>query len=390
MFGSRNVRVLLSLLTLGIGACGGEPPSVDDPELGAITGGPVPRALTVQSVAPARPVPTTDGKRHLLYELVLTNASPAVVRLTAVDVFDADCPQTTLATFKAEALSAILQVQAGDVTTGTIAAGAQAVLFFELAQPLVGRLPTRLGHRLSTAPVAGQRGSVMAGPTVPVINERPRPVSPPLHGSNLIDLNGCCRSAHTRALIPFNNQLFLAQRYAIDFLRLSDEGELYAGDPTKNESYFTYGNEIAAATGGHIVDRRDGVPDNVLTEPLPDATVESAPGNYVLEALDDGRFALYAHMKPGSVKVQVGDRVARGQVLGLVGNTGNSTAPHLHFHVTDGPSPLLSNGLPYVFDHFDLQATIDLADPNADVVFTPPPQQRRDLLPKAGDIVAFP
>lgn len=68
--------------------------------------------------------------------------------------------------------------------------------------------------------------------------------------------------------------------------------------------------------------------------------------------LGDGRFALYAHFKPGSVRVQPGQRVSRGQVLGLVGTSGNSSEPHLHFHVMDGPSPLASSGVPYLIRRF--------------------------------------
>jgi murein DD-endopeptidase MepM/ murein hydrolase activator NlpD len=64
-------------------------------------------------------------------------------------------------------------------------------------------------------------------------------------------------------------------------------------------------------------------------------------------------FAFYAHMQPGSLRVKLGEKVRRGQVLGLVGNSGNSTAPHLHFHVTDANSPLESEGLPYVFESFE-------------------------------------
>jgi len=63
-------------------------------------------------------------------------------------------------------------------------------------------------------------------------------------------------------------------------------------------------------------------------------------------------------LQPGSRKVKPGDKVAAGQVLGLLGNSGNSDAPHLHFHVMDGPSPLKSNGLPYVFTKFTGQGVV--------------------------------
>ena len=59
-------------------------------------------------------------------------------------------------------------------------------------------------------------------------------------------------------------------------------------------------------------------------------------------------------MQPGSVRVHKGDRVTRGQVIGLVGNTGNSVAPHLHFQVMAGPSSFASNGLPYEIDSFQV------------------------------------
>jgi murein DD-endopeptidase MepM/ murein hydrolase activator NlpD len=83
-------------------------------------------------------------------------------------------------------------------------------------------------------------------------------------------------------------------------------------------------------------------------------TLAQADGNSVVLDLGGGRFALYAHLQPGSIRVHPGDRVQRGQVLGLVGNTGNSLAPHLHFHVMDGASPLDSNGLPYEIDAFEV------------------------------------
>jgi murein DD-endopeptidase MepM/ murein hydrolase activator NlpD len=80
--------------------------------------------------------------------------------------------------------------------------------------------------------------------------------------------------------------------------------------------------------------------------------VQTAGGNYVVVDIGKGRYAIYAHMQPDSLKVKVGDTVKTGQVLGLLGNTGNTDGAHLHFHIMDGPSPLLSNGLPFVFTQF--------------------------------------
>ncbi|HSF38642.1 MAG TPA: M23 family metallopeptidase, partial [Thermoanaerobaculia bacterium] len=72
-------------------------------------------------------------------------------------------------------------------------------------------------------------------------------------------------------------------------------------------------------------------------------------GNYVILRHAGGEFSQYAHLKQGSVKVKAGDKVTRGQVIGQLGHTGNSTEPHLHFQLTDGPDPLYSRGLPIVF-----------------------------------------
>ncbi|MBX3229059.1 MAG: M23 family metallopeptidase [Labilithrix sp.] len=106
---------------------------------------------------------------------------------------------------------------------------------------------------------------------------------------------------------------------------------------------------------GVVVETKDGIAENTPGRTAEAVTLETVAGNHVVLDFGKKRFALYAHFKPGSVRVKVGDRVKRGQVLGLVGNTGNSTEPHLHVHVSDAASPLGAEGVPWAIDTFEVQ-----------------------------------
>lgn len=342
--------------------------------------------LTLLGVAPSRPAFTTDDQRHLLFELVVENTSDTTVELARVDVGDRE-HRAPLASYRDAALAGILTIAAGaGDAPNSLAPGGVAVAFFDLAFPRRGDLPDRLVARFTLR--QGDATSVETAPAVAVIDDRAPPLGPPLHGDRLLDLNGCCDGAHRRALLGIDGGLFLAQRFAIDFLRVDDRSS-FAGDPTRNESYFLFGAEVVAVGRGQVVEASDGMAENVPTQPLPPFDIQTAAGNHIVLALDDGRFALFAHLQTGSVRVHPGDRVERGQVLGLVGNTGNSTEPHLHFHVMDRPSPLEADGLPYTFDHFDLRATIDVSGDAPVIVPVPSPQQRRDRLPLGFDLVEF-
>ena len=115
-------------------------------------------------------------------------------------------------------------------------------------------------------------------------------------------------------------------------------------------------------------------------------TLETVGGNHVIIDIGGGHYAFYAHLKPGSLRVKVGDRVKRGQVIALVGNTGNSTEPHLHFHISDYPSPLGSEGMPYGYDAFEVVGScrnFTSCDRSAPVV-------RHGEIPLANTLVRFP
>ena len=103
--------------------------------------------------------------------------------------------------------------------------------------------------------------------------------------------------------------------------------------------------------------------------------------------LGGGRFAFYAHLQPGSLRVKTGDKVRGGQVLGLVGNSGNSTEPHLHFHISDGNSPLGSEGLPYALPSFEVQGKGFGWKPTSPAA---PTEKRQNEMPLENEVIRFP
>jgi murein DD-endopeptidase MepM/ murein hydrolase activator NlpD len=140
------------------------------------------------------------------------------------------------------------------------------------------------------------------------------------------------------------------QRHAYDFV-VWRQGATHRGDGTANRDYWDWGREILAPADGVVVEAVDGVRDN-----RPQVQVENpqAPaGNHVVLDLGHGEYALLAHMRRGSLRVHKGDHVRRGEVLGLCGNSGNSSEPHLHFHVQDGPRLFVGvHGLPVLFHDY--------------------------------------
>jgi murein DD-endopeptidase MepM/ murein hydrolase activator NlpD len=163
-------------------------------------------------------------------------------------------------------------------------------------------------------------------------------------------------------LNPLNGQLWVAVRFAIDYVQLLPDGRMFDGDKTKPESYPDYGADIHAVGDGRVVAVVDGLPEQVPGKSPSGLPLDQYAGNHIVEVLGDGNYALYAHLKTDSIKVAVGDRLDSGQVIASLGNSGNSDAPHLHFHVMTTADPLRSNGLPFVLSSFTLDGLISSMD----------------------------
>lgn len=137
------------------------------------------------------------------------------------------------------------------------------------------------------------------------------------------------------------------QRFAYDLLVIR-EGTSHTGDGSSNTDYHCFGQPILAPAGGRITAAVDSVPDNVPGQMNPAAP----PGNYVVIDHGAGEYSLLAHLRRGSVAVQVGDEVETGEALGECGNSGNSSEPHLHYHLQTGPTFGEGVGLPAYFNDY--------------------------------------
>jgi murein DD-endopeptidase MepM/ murein hydrolase activator NlpD len=167
---------------------------------------------------------------------------------------------------------------------------------------------------------------------------------------------------HRGTGLPINGRINFAQRFAIDWMLLDSQGRFVEGDPKDVHSYADYGASVLAVADGTVISTLDTL-DDQIPGALPNPktiTLQNVDGNHIVIDLGGSRYAFYAHLKKNSLLVHVGDHVKKGQVLAKLGNTGNTSGPHLHFHVMDGPSVLGSSGIPYIIDNFSLAGQVSV------------------------------
>jgi len=136
-----------------------------------------------------------------------------------------------------------------------------------------------------------------------------------------------------RSVLVNNHWTLAVQRNAIDFVRVVD-GQTFRGDRSRLENFFIFGQPLVAVADGRVTAAVDAHPDL----PVGGNTWHDMAGNHVIIDIGDGHYVLYGHMKRGSLRVDVGDPVRRGQVIGQVGDSGNSDEPHLHLQVQNKPT----------------------------------------------------
>jgi murein DD-endopeptidase len=314
-----------------------------------------PIALT--SIEPT--VVRIGGHNALCYELYIVNSGSSPIELSRVQVLSLDSHEVLLDQ-AGDALAAALRhsskTQPAAGTTGLIAPGEQVIYYAWVDLKAGAPVPSAIDHALTMKPQGGSDEVKIVTRTI-TVKSATETIESPLRGKNWLAGNGPGNtSGHRRGVIPLDGVAEVPQRFAIDWVQVDKSGKTYSGDEKKNENYFCYGQKIHAVAEGVVTEVKDGIPQNVpgVDSRAVPITLETVAGNHIILDLGHGVYAFYAHLQPGSLRVKLGDHVKSGDVIALLGNSGNSTEPHLHFHLIDHNSPLGGEGLPFSYPHYQL------------------------------------
>ena len=293
------------------------------------------------------------GRWNLAYELRVASLED-VGDVTITSIQELNPAGKTLVEYSGETLKASIDPDAaiglklGPRTFTTV--------FMWLSASSRDEIPPALSHRVTLKD--SDETDTLTTETLPVaVEENPvMVIGPPIQGDDWVAFNGPSNSSvHRRAILPLQGRSFISQRFAIDWVQVYPDGELFREDKLQNKNYRAYGQPVLAVADGTVTELKDGIPENTPspTERAVEMTPDSMAGNHIIEKIGDGAYATYAHMQPGSLRVKLGGHVKKGQTLGLVGNSGNSTGPHLHFQICDANSVFACQGLPYAFSSFE-------------------------------------
>lgn len=145
-----------------------------------------------------------------------------------------------------------------------------------------------------------------------------------------------------------------AQKNAFDFIITDENGKSFRTDGKTNDDYYAFNKELFAPCDGEIVLKVDGIDDNVPGEFNP----IYIPGNTVILKTTHDEYLFFAHFKQNSIIVEQGQAVRKGEVLGLCGNSGNSSEPHLHFHIQNVKDMNVAMGVKCYFDNIAVNGEI--------------------------------
>jgi murein DD-endopeptidase len=298
------------------------------------------------------------------YELYLTNFSSDSMIVGKVEIFDPSDSSIVASLSKDDlaaryAMIGVPQKAGGNTGKSMLGPGNSGVIYLEL--PLRrDKLPLQLGHRVSIEIVKDSSESVLQveGAFVQLPQEPPVILGRPLAGGPwAVVYDPSWQRGHRRVLYTVDGRARIPGRYAIDFIKLDSQGRWANGDDNPIKNWYGYGVDVLAVANGTVVAARDDFVESATLSEHPPCPPAKATGNYIAIDIGNNHIAFYEHLQPGSIRVKAGQIVKKGQVIAAIGFTGQTTGPHLHFHVADRDSPLGAEGIPFVFERFTVLGT---------------------------------
>ena len=350
-----------SLLILIIGMCmilaaGCTQPAVDQQKTPE-----TPAVKMTNTVAPV-PVASTDGV-NIAYELELKTTDGMALVPEKLEVIDTATGKTIYSP-DVEVLKKTFQKASNPLPTGaemmngTLKVPVSRIsIWFKVSADAV---PDKLVHRLTlNRSASGLPPLNVTGGEVTVRKDlQPVVIGSPVRGPGWVAMETTEPTTHHFLMpVTINGVTTVDQRFAQDWFYIDPvTGQVANGGVNVTQNYLGYGKELLAVADGTVVDIRDNLPDNGIYK-VPPFSFATGPGNNVVIDIGNNKYACYVHTIPGSIRVKKGDTVKEGQVIALLGNSGQSDIPHLHFEVVTGkPAIIGSEGYPFVFRSFDLIA----------------------------------
>ena len=214
------------------------------------------------------------------------------------------------------------------------------------------QVPQKIKHKLIL--IKDGKEKIIEGSETAVSKGPIAVLSAPLRGERFVSANTTTflDNHHPTYQLTYKAKTTVPERYCVDWNKIDETGSPFHGDQSVCENWHIYGQNVYAVSNGIVVSVKDGMPDQSPVGTITSLNMFNGDGNSVVIYFRDG-YCIYAHFKPNSIVVQLGQTINKGDLIGKVGNSGNSGAPHLHFGLhTDFPF-YISEGLPYYIDSLE-------------------------------------
>lgn len=307
---------------------------------------------TTPQIAPAH----HNGNWQLVYELHIVNCSKIDLTLGRLELLEVQSGTQRAALDDVALTSAIGRIdrQGAAGTERRIPPGVEVIVYMTVEWPERMTRSITLKHRLTYSADSGNLlNATVEGGEFRVHADAPVVLGAPLRGGGWTPIyNDSWKLGHRRVVYTTDGVERIPGRFAIDWMKVAPDGTHAKGDEANPANWYGYGADVLAVADASVSVVMDEIPDPQSVEPQKVVEMQNASGNYVVLDLGGGKYGFYEHLKSGSIHVRAGDRVRQGQVIAQLGYTGQSTGPHLHFHVADSTMPLNAEGLPYVLRDF--------------------------------------